>query len=818
MDFDKPRTPRTTTTRGASSPVRILRTATGIALAAVLLPSAISLASTGTIGSSTVLGALSGAKPKEEKVEQPRATALVRRATPQHDVKLAVLADTPRIAAVERTAGRRDARPATVAHRPADDHGRRRRDDAAVGLDPAGTKGADDASLLHRTGPAAEATTVPAADSQTTAAPTVDDTPHADDSKPTATPVRTVQPAPVRSAAPAATAPATDDSPATAPVVADDSSIDGSQDATADTSVDASADALATDGRREFSLAAGESVTLVVDVPTDDEALTMWTREAEGECAPHLAVLVDRELVGQIDASGTEWEDHAIEPAPDAGLHAVRLVAIHGDDDCTGEDGPIAFVEPVAGEAGTAAPADDVAAAGDAAGTVASSGTVDGSTGAEAATTEPAVTGAATTQADAATTQTDAATTDGSTATDAAATTTTDDRRHFVLRRGESVTVNVDLGAEDEAVTVWSRTDLSECASIVAMAVDRRGVDPLEVSGTDWQEHAVESAKGFGRHSVRLAYVGTKHDAACSDGSEQDAVTLVEPETGDAGAEAPQPVDATEPTTDDRGSVERPQPVDATEPTSDDPGSQPSQPVAPTRTASPTRKPVTPGAAVTTSFESTPWNVYGGATVNMMNDGAKGYVLRSFGAANQSQNGSQRAEQVPAPKFSNGQTVWTGFDLWVSPNLPVSSTWQSVMQFKTGGGQDGAPPVSLDVNAHGQSGLDIASARIGGTESVHELGAAPDGTWTRLLVGIHVNTDPNKAWVEVWRDGKQVLAREPWRTVNYPSYGSTVGGTMFSGGSGVGYFKFGVYRGPQGFDIEARYANLKFATTREAVL
>jgi hypothetical protein len=70
----------------------------------------------------------------------------------------------------------------------------------------------------------------------------------------------------------------------------------------------------------------------------------------------------------------------------------------------------------------------------------------------------------------------------------------------------------------------------------------------------------------------------------------------------------------------------------------------------------------------------------------------------------------------------------------------------------------------------------------------------------------------------VWRDGKQVLAREPWRTVNYPSYGSTVGGTMFSGGSGVGYFKFGVYRGPQGFDIEARYANLKFATTREAVL
>ena len=162
--------------------------------------------------------------------------------------------------------------------------------------------------------------------------------------------------------------------------------------------------------------------------------------------------------------------------------------------------------------------------------------------------------------------------------------------------------------------------------------------------------------------------------------------------------------------------------------------------------------------------------------------------------------------------------MWAGFDLWVNPNLPVSNTWASVMQFKTGGAQDGAPPVSIDVNAHGHAGLDIASARIGGSEAVHKLGATPNGTWTRLVVGIHVNTDPSKAWVEVWRDGKQVLAREPWRTINYPAYGNKVGGTMFPGGSGVGYFKFGVYRGPQGFDIDARYANLKFATTREAAL
>jgi hypothetical protein len=250
---------------------------------------------------------------------------------------------------------------------------------------------------------------------------------------------------------------------------------------------------------------------------------------------------------------------------------------------------------------------------------------------------------------------------------------------------------------------------------------------------------------------------------------------------------------------------------------------------APTTTAPTTTTPSTsvpagsvlwshPMSALSPAFDATPWNIYGGGSVSIVKDAVKGNVYRSFGARNQSQSGSQRAEQVPSRKFASGETVWAGFDLWTNAGLPTSSTWASVMQFKTGGAQDGAPPVSLDVNAHGAAGLDIASARIGGTEAVHKLGAAPNGNWTRLVVGIHVNTDPAKAWVEVWRDGKQVLAREPWRTVNYPAYGNKVGGTMFPGGSGVGYFKFGVYRGPQGFDIDARYANIKFTTTREAAM
>jgi hypothetical protein len=250
---------------------------------------------------------------------------------------------------------------------------------------------------------------------------------------------------------------------------------------------------------------------------------------------------------------------------------------------------------------------------------------------------------------------------------------------------------------------------------------------------------------------------------------------------------------------------------------------------APTTTAPTTTTPSTsvpagsvlwshPMSALSPAFDATPWNIYGGGSVSIVKDAVKGNVYRSFGAKNQSQSGSQRAEQVPSRKFASGETVWAGFDLWTNAGLPTSSTWASVMQFKTGGAQDGAPPVSLDVNAHGAAGLDIASARIAGTEAVHKLGAAPNGNWTRLVVGIHVNTDPAKAWVEVWRDGKQVLAREPWRTVNYPAYGNKVGGTMFPGGSGVGYFKFGVYRGPQGFDIDARYANIKFTTTREAAM
>jgi hypothetical protein len=217
------------------------------------------------------------------------------------------------------------------------------------------------------------------------------------------------------------------------------------------------------------------------------------------------------------------------------------------------------------------------------------------------------------------------------------------------------------------------------------------------------------------------------------------------------------------------------------------------------------------------AFEDTPWNVYGGGSVGIVSDAIMGKVLRSYGAANQGRDGSQRAEQVPSIKLYQGDVAWIRFDLWANADLGVSNTWQSVAQIKTGGAADQTPPVSLDLNAFGEAGLAIASARMSGSEPTHHLGGPPKGQWTRIVLGVHTHTDPAKAWIEVWRDGANVLPREPWRAINQYG-GNTVGGTMFPGGNGEDYLKFGVYRGPQGFAADVRYANFAVGTTRESVM
>jgi hypothetical protein len=213
------------------------------------------------------------------------------------------------------------------------------------------------------------------------------------------------------------------------------------------------------------------------------------------------------------------------------------------------------------------------------------------------------------------------------------------------------------------------------------------------------------------------------------------------------------------------------------------------------------------------AFARTPWNVAGGGSVKVVEDPQRGRVLRSAVRPSRVPLKSQRAEAVARVTLHRGDTVWLGMDLWMAGGLGRSSTWQSILQIKTGGAADGSPAVSIEANAYGHDGLTIGGAHLAGSEPLHDIGPVPGSRWTRLVVGLHVSTSPRHAWVEVWRDGRQVLPREPWRAIN--QYGRrVVGGTMFPGGDRRNYLKLGLYRGARPFAAEARFTNL--AISREA--
>jgi hypothetical protein len=59
------------------------------------------------------------------------------------------------------------------------------------------------------------------------------------------------------------------------------------------------------------------------------------------------------------------------------------------------------------------------------------------------------------------------------------------------------------------------------------------------------------------------------------------------------------------------------------------------------------------------------------------------------------------------------------------------------------------------------------------------------------------------------------MPHEGWKSTNVAS-GNLPGGTIFAGSTN--YLKFGVYRGPQPFDADFRFANMAIGTTRDAVM
>jgi hypothetical protein len=229
-------------------------------------------------------------------------------------------------------------------------------------------------------------------------------------------------------------------------------------------------------------------------------------------------------------------------------------------------------------------------------------------------------------------------------------------------------------------------------------------------------------------------------------------------------------------------------------------------------------------------FQDTWWNVYAEASVAVIPDGPAGNkALRFSGPADEAgPDGSQRAEQSPCAlpvqdsqcpplALHPGQVVWIAFDVRVNGALPHNRGHNSVFQMKTGGVPDqGSGVMGIGLNDSRGEGFYLGDA--GGDCEHHSLGAVPYGRWAHVVIGMKIAIDPNEAWVEAWRDGENVMPREPWHTEAMvgPIEG-TIGGTMYPGGTDMNYLKFGLYRLAADFPASFDLARLAIGTTRAAV-
>jgi hypothetical protein len=132
-----------------------------------------------------------------------------------------------------------------------------------------------------------------------------------------------------------------------------------------------------------------------------------------------------------------------------------------------------------------------------------------------------------------------------------------------------------------------------------------------------------------------------------------------------------------------------------------------------------------------------------------------------------------------------GDDLWFGFSTLLAADFPVDEDWQVVTQWKARA--DGSPPVSFKV----KNGRYLLSGGEGHPDEEkpfdRELAPAEPGTWSDWVVHIRFATEPRDGFVEVWRNGMQVLERF-----------SPEGGTMYpadkGGESPESYLKTGYYR------------------------
>lgn len=141
--------------------------------------------------------------------------------------------------------------------------------------------------------------------------------------------------------------------------------------------------------------------------------------------------------------------------------------------------------------------------------------------------------------------------------------------------------------------------------------------------------------------------------------------------------------------------------------------------------------------------------------------------------------GSTPPAQWPDPP---GSVRWYDWALLIPAGFvftPDADPWFVATQFK--GHLGGGPPVNIEIKRQ--------NLRLGGTRTNAglipgdgNLGAIRPGSWTRLTVGIRYATDQS-GWVQVYRDGLEVLPRTPVATLD-----------VVNGQPDPCYLKQGIYR------------------------
>lgn len=221
-----------------------------------------------------------------------------------------------------------------------------------------------------------------------------------------------------------------------------------------------------------------------------------------------------------------------------------------------------------------------------------------------------------------------------------------------------------------------------------------------------------------------------------------------------------------------------------------------------------------------TQFKDTPWNVTrGGESPEIVDDPQfvrEGSYALKVGIPTKEPEGDKegaccdpRSELEPdIGDISAGDDLWFGFSTKLAADFPTDAAWQVVTQWKQRA--DGSPAVSLNV----EDGKWLLRGGAGHPDEIdpfqQDLGVATPGEWADWVVHIKFSPESSDGFVEVWRNGEQVLQRF-----------SPASGTMYPGEDGddaESYLKTGYYRnGEISRPGELYFDGWRVGTTREAV-